>query len=184
MRSYWKFLIPIAAVAVLATALAMRVCSAPRTSGRVAGTYANGTFGYGLSYPAGIETRSDVKERVVFVRDGSPVAEARTVFVAGRQGESFAQAAETNRAQLCQAAGFPCGEAQDIRPFAGRGAEGYSFLLPAADGSRTLGPLYAFVLRSSATASSVLVVMPPLEGGGDAGVVRAIAESAARSDKK
>lgn len=183
MRKPWKVVLPLLVVAVLATAYTWSVCRAPQP---VPGTraYVNDTFGYGLAYPASLQLQADGEERAMFVRDGQPVAEARAVFVAGKAGQTFAEVAEENREQLCQAAGFPCGKAEDIQPFASEDVAGYSFVLPSADGSRTVGPLYAFVLRSSATASSVLVVMPPLDGPGDAAIVRSIAATVTKSDRK
>jgi hypothetical protein len=159
--------------------------------------YENAAYGYSLSYPDTLQVKEYTPEDTVFGNiagdsvDG--VAEARVMTVEGNSGEQFTEALARQLENLCAADGptgsFSCTGVETSEPFTTTaGVNGTKLYLRGemkdfATGSTTgvsKGPYYAFVLKTSASASQVLVLHAPLNKSAaesDAPTIEAIAKS-------
>jgi hypothetical protein len=178
-----SIVLALVSIAVLAAgiALAMHRHAPAEPAPAAVKTYANGTYGYSLSYPATLDVQEYLPEDVVFGHiDGDMVegvAEARVVTVEGEPGKSFAEAAADQFKNLCAADGptgsLSCVGLKSADPFTtDSGVSGWRIVLIGemtrfGTGTTTTtvfdkGPFYAFVATTSASATSAVVIHAPL----------------------
>lgn len=160
-------------------------------------TYTNTTYGYSLKYPASFESREYTPENVAFGYGDETsmqgIAEARVMIIQGTTTETFEQALIGELLNLCAADGpnvsISCIGIDGVQPFLTTSSvQGFSIYLRGETRNLTTqetapvgkGPFFVFLLRVSATGSSVLVIHPPLNQNteeSDSGTVRSIAGS-------
>ena len=171
--------------------------NAPQEEVQEVTAYENADHGFSLSYPSSldiIEYTDDMAAIGTLIEGGiASIAEVRVQIVEGAPGESFAEAAARDLANLCAADGpdgsFSCDGIDSVRPFSTDsgmlGAELYlkgtltTFSTEATQAVRK-GPYYAFALSSGTTVTKVLIVHAPLNLSAeeaDAATIKAIAKT-------
>jgi hypothetical protein len=141
--------------------------------------YTNEAYAYSVEYPADLQVQEYGDESVTFGRiDGEMVdgqADVRILTFESEPGQSFQEVAGVQLMNLCAADGpnetFSCTDVTSVTEFqSASGVSGFEFRLRGERLNFTSnevtedprGPFYVFPLDTSATASQVLVVMPPM----------------------
>lgn len=142
-------------------------------------TYENSLHGFSLTYPEELnilEYTPEIATIGIAVEGGiDSIADVRVETIEGQPGESLTEAAARQLSRLCDADGpdqsFTCTGLKSAVPFVTQsGTTGFKILLHGELTDRTTGtvaeidkgPYIAFVLSTSATATKVLVIHPPL----------------------
>lgn len=172
-------LIVIIVVWFLVYFFSMRANNSSKIEEASAHTYINSVHGFSLSYPSSLQSKEYLDTDVVFGHisgenvDG--VVDARVMTVEGEAGKTLLDVVSSQLINLCAADGpsitFSCTKVSQEQPVTtDSGIEGHVIYL---DGElRDLktnkvtkvgkGPYFIFPLSTSATASKVVVVHPPL----------------------
>lgn len=159
--------------------------------------YENTDHGFSLSYPASLdilEYTDDMASIGTLIEGGiRGDVDVRVQIIEANAGESFADAAARDLANLCAADGpdesFSCTGVDSVRPFAADSGEpGFELYLKGenmtlstqAKESVRKGPYYVFALSTGATATKVLIVHAPLNLSSeeaDSALIESIAKS-------
>lgn len=164
--------------------------------------YQNAAHAFSVEYPADLQVKEYTPESITFGRiDGEMVdgqADIRILTFESEPGQSFQEVAGVQLMNLCAADGpgesFSCTDVTSANEFqSSSGVSGWEFRLRGelqnfASNEVTedpRGPFYVFPLSSGATASQVLVVLPPMNKNSldvSEAVVTGIAQSLQRTE--
>ncbi|MBP9757254.1 MAG: hypothetical protein KBD06_01505 [Candidatus Pacebacteria bacterium] len=191
---YGKAMYAFAVVVVIALGAAFFVWQSSQSAGKI---YKNSVHKYELSYPAELDVKeyTDDIATIGIVSDEAVDgrADIRVITAQGEAGQTLQDAVADQLKNLCAADGptssLSCTGTLSTEPYATEnGDAGFVLMLNAELKDITsgtvenipYGPYYVLPITTSATISSVLVIMPPLNlsaAQADAELLKAIAES-------